>query len=951
MARARNYQSPGVIVRQVFTDDLSAVAVAANVHISGPHTNVISEADGNLEEGFLGTYSADDGIYVELPSVVRGSIVKQDATRVLIKNALLRYYENNDAQFFIPANSKNMVSAGSVLTDKQFSFRTNGLYPRYIDFYDRDARTGDVVELTADVDGQLETFVTTIASFEPNLVPGEVGTVEPDVNNPGSNTGTVTFDADASTGTSEPTVGGLNDWGEYYRTQGFLTDVYTLKVTTAAAAGVDSKFSFTSASGYSEQNISATADTGIFRVALGNSDVAVSWEDTVTFDAGETFVFNVTYDTEVPYITVGGTYAAAASTGQPRTNTYIITVTKSGKIPSDANATGEELRNAPTLSVQTADGSDKTPLVRVTQKRTDITISRYGVTASFDNDYLVAGSKFYVTVYSPYTSYIPSLILNKNLPASWLDSDPRDVNVKFYLVDEQLEVGEHTMTSTGRQTNWTLDQTEGSIQVKSNLELPTPSFTQGGIPVPLPVFGFESNKTGRAYLETVYYVNDLVNRITPITSLALLNSTISGPTDSRNPLKLAAFYAIANGAGSQVLVTSVADPDNIQEWQNVTDLISDRDDVFHVLPLTQGRQNVIDLFYQHTLVSNQDEAARERVLYIISGDSPIKSILTDNYGDVVLGKLSVEQGIGTTTYLAYSVETEGIDFNDLGVRPGDELRTRYDYDESGAEIYKSFKVDSIINGGMVRLVEAVTSVGSGAVTADAIPLRFEIWRTETNDEFADSIAATAGIQSHLVRYIYTDNADPDFDQITTGAALVGLIGSVVPHQGVSWYPLSGISADPWTQRFSKTQLDHMGGNGVLLITPLDSDVVARHAVTTNKAPLASEAQTNLNLKLTEEMFIRNMLLLKKEFRTVVRRGYVGVTNNVEGTYAAIEHALNVRADILRSSINYPMLGGRITSGPDNLVIEPHAILSDRLWISFTITGPLPLNGLEMTIYC
>jgi hypothetical protein len=476
--------------------------------------------------------------------------------------------------------------------------------------------------------------------------------------------------------------------------------------------------------------------------------------------------------------------------------------------------------------------------------------------------------------------------------------------------------------------------------------------TQDGIPVELPVFGFAGNKTGRAYLDTVYYVNDLVNKITTINSLNALNATISGPVDSRNPLKLAAYYAIANGAGSQVLLTSVADPTNIKEWERVTELISDRDDVFHVFPLTQGNQAVIDLFYQHILLSNQDETARERVLYLASGDKPIKALLTDNNGDVVVGRLSIESSIGTSEYLAYSIETDGIDFNDLGVRPGDDIRTNYDYDDAGQEIYTTYKVDSIINGAMVRLVGSTTDAQGNPVRVDTnTPLRFEVWRVETNDEFADSIANTAGIQSHLVRYIYTDNADPNFDQITTAAALIGLIGSVVPHQGVSWYPLSGFSSATWTQRFSKSQLDHMGGNGVLLITPLDSDVAARHAVTTNKAPLVSEPQTNLNLKLTEEMFIRNMLLIKKEFRAVVRRGYVGVTNNVQGTWDALAHAIEARAGILRQDINYPMLGGRITSGPDDLIIQPHAILSDRLWISFHIAGPLPLNGLDMTIYC
>ena len=65
-----------------------------------------------------------------------------------------------------------------------------------------------------------------------------------------------------------------------------------------------------------------------------------------------------------------------------------------------------------------------------------------------------------------------------------------------------------------------------------------------------------------------------------------------------------------------------------------------------------------------------------------------------------------------------------------------------------------------------------------------------------------------------------------------------IIGSVVPHQGVSWCPLAGFNADQWTGRFSTAQLNHMAGNGVLLITKhADGYICARHAVTTSKSPL------------------------------------------------------------------------------------------------------------------
>jgi hypothetical protein len=438
---------------------------------------------------------------------------------------------------------------------------------------------------------------------------------------------------------------------------------------------------------------------------------------------------------------------------------------------------------------------------------------------------------------------------------------------------------------------------------------------------------------------------DLARQIVTIRSLADLNDLVSGPIRPGNPLKYAAYWALNNGAGSQGLLTSVADPNDRDEWKKVTDMISERDDVFHVFPLTGGDRDINELFYQHIKEMNQVEAAKERVLYLVAHDPETVAILTSDQSRPVVGKLSVETSVGSSQYAAYTVETSGVDFLALGVKTGDTLRTRFDFDLAGREVWTEYQVDEVVNAATLRL-----TAESATIVPDQVAMSFEIWRTQNNDDYADSIAATGGFDDMLVRYLYIDNADQEFSPLGPAAALVGLIGSVVPHQGVTWYPLEGFETDGWTNRFSNAQLNHMAGNGVLLITKhADGYLCARHAVTTYKSPLDADPRTALTMKMTEEMFVRNGLLVKKEYRCALR-GFNGIANNSPGTRLAILANLNMKSDQLKNDTEYPTLGGRITAGPFDLDIRTHALFKDHVLVSLRVEGPVPLNSLECDLF-
>jgi hypothetical protein len=948
MAKARNYRQPLMVVHQSFVDDTTATAVAASVHISGPHANFVSVAEGTEDLGFLGTYSGRDGLHVELPRCLVGNVLDRSSVQVVLKNALLRYFRTTTESFILPANTRNIISASESLQSSGFSFRANGNYGRAGVFGDRDVRAGDAVHVYANIGGTVEELWTTVAAVTSRYQPG---TVTPEAALGAKNA------AETTAAIGEPSGVGFPDlyttpfespegWDIPLRNRGAVTDTYTIE-TVIGGAGTSARFRITSLTGDNFGSVSLVADeddgTDIFKLKLGSSDAFVLFAENAEFTVGSTLTVTVTATVELNTPTAGGSYTAPYSEYAARESTYVVTVTKGGAIPATAPENEAGCANCPSLSITTADGSDKTPVVRVYEQGTPVSISRYGVTLTFDKEYLIEGDKFYITCHSAFSDIVPTLVLNQNVPDNWVSDTDADVSIELFAVLPEIDVPEYSMTASGRVVNWTIEA--GGIQLRPGVSLYTPSWSVNGEPAALEAFGFDDTKTAQAYMRMRYFIKDAANTIISVTNLSELNEALSGPISADNPLKWAAYYALNNGAGSTVLLTAVPDPTSLEDWRTVTDLISERDDVFHVLPLAYGDKAVEKLFYEHIQEMNVDETAKERVLYLISNDQQTHSVLTDYYGNPVVGKLSIETGVGSSQYAAYTNTTLGVDFIASGIRAGDVLRTNFDFDLAGQTIWKEYIVEEVINTATLRLTAAADSI-----EADEIPMAYEIWRTQTNAEFADSIANTGGFQDMLVRYIYTDNAEPGFDQIAPASALIGLIGSVVPHQGVSWYPLSGFTSDNWVGRFSNSQLNHMGGNGVLLITrQQDGNIAARHAVTTAKAPLASEPETNLTLKMSEEMFIRNALLLKKEYRSVLK-GIVGITNNVTQTQLEISTRIEAKSTLLKDSTAHPLLGGRIIEGPIDLQVQKHQLFLDALWVNFTVTGPLPLNRLDCRLY-
>jgi hypothetical protein len=949
MAKARNYTKPTMVVRQFFTDDTTRQSVPAMIHISGPHANFVSASDATAELGYLGTYSARDGLFVELPRCLAGKVLDRDSVTVTFKNAWLRYFKTTTETFLIPKGARNVVACSPSLQSAGFSFRQNGPVDRAAAFYDRDVQIGDAVRVTANIGGEAKELWTTIAAVVPRYSPG---VVLPNVLAGSRNVLTgpsllVVAGQSEAAGSVTVTLGKDAGWYEPILQRGLARDTYFVECLIGGNATA-ARFRIISMQGDNLGSVRAEeveqGGATENRLMLSSLGAWLVLPDTEMFTPEMNWTVQADAAVTVQHPVSSGVYQGPSSERLAREVTYIITVSKGGMIPATEPATETGRYACPTLSVTTTDGSDKMPLVRVLEQGKPVLISRFGVEITFDTDYLMEGDKFFVTCRSAYSDIYPTLILNRNVPDDWVNEDDDSrVALELFLVEKELDVPEFAMTAMGRRENWTVES--GGIRFRTGLTLYSPVWKIGGILSDLPVHGREADRSSQVYLSMRYFLPDLANQVVLIRSIADLNEMVSGPVTPDNPLKYAAYHALNNGFGSQVLLTGVVDPTDLAEWRKVTDLISERDDVFSVMPLSMGDQAVNDLFYEHILEMNQDETAKERMLYLIAHDRELIPILTTDRRQPAVGTLSVETSVGSSRYAAYTATSDGIDFPAAGVKPGDTLRTHFDYDYSGRDVWSEYTIDEVVNAVTLRLRS-----DPGGIAGDQVPMAFEIWRSQSHDDYADSIAETAGYDDKLVIYIYANNADPDYNPIGPAATLLGLIGAVVPHQGVTWYPLEGISADNWTNRFSNKQLNHIAGNGVLVISKhTDGYVCARHAVTTSKSPLSANPRTALTMKMTEEMFVRNALLVKKEFRNAIK-GFNGITNITQGTKVAILANINMKADQLKRDVDYPRLGGRILSGPDDLDIREHALFTDHLIVSGRVTGPVPLKVLEFNLF-
>ena len=298
------------------------------------------------------------------------------------------------------------------------------------------------------------------------------------------------------------------------------------------------------------------SDTDFASLSASASAAGVSDADLV---AGQVWTIAVTQNFTATTATSGGTYESSNDT------TYIVEVTKGGLWADN-----------PEVSVSTTNGIDQSG-PHVVSDGVDVAIGTDSVTINLKTSAgLSKGDRFYIVATGVTDGRIGTIELGTNLDQTYADGD--EVGIQLYIRKPKLEVSANR-TGYAPLVNWS--QTETEISVKDGIIAYDESWTDAGVALPLDVTSSSDAGYGKLYVEYRAWLSDLCNAINSIVDVGDIEA-ISGPLHPDNELKWGVYKALQNSNGTPVLYTAVCDPNDVDEWDDVFEILLTRDDTYNL---------------------------------------------------------------------------------------------------------------------------------------------------------------------------------------------------------------------------------------------------------------------------------------------------------------------------------------------------------------------------------
>lgn len=975
------YQKPQALVFQEYRLAPSEITEPLRAGIFGPNA-MLHRYDVAGEKALInvGPYSRLSGGSYPWPGREPGSLVDEESIKLILENALLLYFEDligdssSGRGLIVPvASHKNWVRSSAV------AFKANGTqYPRSGLLGDRDVQVGDIVYLRGVVDADASCVEhelwSEVVGFAADEVDAEVFDVELDENNQESvsSSHTVAF------------IGGpVNCVRMVWSTSvynglslGLVHEKYTVEVTKSSIAGcAAARLRITSDSGLDDVE---EVDPGEFGdiVEIGTRGVKVVF----TADDGDCSLSASSAGVESSELAVGQKWEIEVTQDWERTcasnnhvyngpdnDTYIIEVTKGG-----------EFSELPEVTITTTKGLDSSGPVVVTGADSVFPVGTYGLTAKFldcgnlnsssssvgaggnsvsmgDGELpgLRKGDKFYITVVSGQNGPIRTLILRDDLTKALRDCS--DLDIRLFIA-KTIEVTENRL-SAPPLVNYDIEETQ--LVVKSGITAYDASWTRNGVEQALPVWDGMSQSTtsptayGIQYIEYREWLAELATSLHFIDDIADIDQ-IPGPLDELNPLKWGVYRALQNSNGTRVAYAAVVNPDSLDSWQNVLELVKGRDDVYNFVPESYDRE-VHGLFFAQVVAESSPEAGnwkgmivnlRAKTSAMVVGKSSSDAQLltpTSIDGDVVLATLEDNPEATDIQYTLLSVPSNNSGFLSHGVKPGDIVRFLFTIDSFGESTYREFVVDQVLSQNSLLLLHGHTDPIS-------VPQKMEIWHTLTKNEIvADLKDQAQSFANHRVVAIWPDvvgtggNAQ---DGIFLACAIAGEISGVVPHQGLTNVEIAGFDdlASRTKDFFTSSQLDDLASGGVWICTEdRDGTPHTRHAVTTS----------TLDLNHKEEMIRRNLDSISYLFLNRLRP-FIGRTNATDSMLRKLRYEVMRVIKYLKGNGYTDELGPQLIDG--SIAVDPatgqeiiriHPLAADRVEIVLNLVLPAPLNNIEL----
>ena len=914
------YVLPQVTVFQEFNLAPAATAAPRAAHITGGHAKLFRYSNADEKAVInLGEYdSVTDTAYL-WPERPAGSIVDSGYVKLYAEGALLEYFVNDSSVGALVApvsGYKNRVR------DASTSFKTNtSTYPRSGTLYDRDAQIGDYVYVRGTVAGTEYTLNTTVRGFVGDTVASTRGSATIDDANKANQSAITNIDILGL----KNAVTLLADGSEYNGlVDGDIDETYTIEVISSS---VDSDFTtarlrITSASGNDNVSSVASATAGspteigtrgllvIFDNNDTNSTSSAAAENGISENdlvVGQKWRVRVKQAFTRPAGTSGGTYTGTKDT------TYIVDVTKGGTYAS-----------SPEVTVTTTTGYDVSGPTVISASNTAFTIGNYGVTISLNQTALCKGDKYYIVVAAAKEGAMKTLVLADDLPEGLLPAT--DLDLKLYIRKDLLIAQE--LVADAPNLGYVTSDTE--ITVQSGIFLHDESWTNGGTKLPLPLKG------GTLFVEYRTWLSDYVGSFESITDSAELPAML-GQASPDNPLYWGVYLALQNANGQPVYFSAVNDPDNVDDWVSVLEILDGRPDIYNLVPLT-ANTTVLGAWKSHVVSQSAPEVGNYRAA-VFSIDVPSnKAILnssTSSNSQAILAKLSDDPTTSGTQYTLLFVPANNAKFITSGVRAGDTVRFLYSTDGFGNETYSEFVIDEVLSEGSVRLV-------TGHNAAVTVAQRAEVWRTLNRTDRATEASAKIAQYKHrrvVVVANSTVGSDGDvFPGYFAAAAVAGLRSGVLPQQGLTNVALAGINdVGSLISGLNGTQLNQIAGAGGWIIAKDTAGAIYnRHAVTSDP--------TDLNTR--EEVIRVNVDSISYQYAQVYAP-YIGQVNVNDETLIVLGSLFDTTSLVLKSN-------GTTRSGPQLLdatlvQVRQHALFKDRVVIEANLSIPYPLNNIELKL--
>ena len=937
------YVLPQVLVFQDFTIQPAVAANPLSAHIAGGHAYLVRESETNEREfGNIGLYDNAVDNSTLWPNRPAGGIVDPTYTKLFVENALLKYFDDalsGGDVISVVGDYPNRIAAANTV------FAAGNGYSRSGTLYDRDVQIGDVIRVRGmcSVGGIEHVLWTYVRGLVAETVAADIAAAVTDASNADNLSPSVTvIQTDGALNCVYATATGTNYDG---LPSGHLEEIYTIRVTDSSISGdfTTARLRVISGSGTDDQitvtpsAAGATTDIGTRGLTVtflqhggGNScSLSAANEDISADDliAGQEFQVTVAqeFDQTDATANTGGTYTGSNDT------TYIVKVTKGGEFAG----------GAPEITVTTTNGVDQSGPHIVTGTGSAIAIGTQGVTITFSTSTgLALGDRFYIPVTSVSPAQINTIVLGHNLDPDFIDGD--EVSVELYIRKPLLEV---TANRTGMAplTNW--EQSETEITVKSGIVAYDASWTDEGQPLPLDVYSSATLDYGNLYVQYRAWLPTLASQVNSISDVATIDD-ISGALTPDNPLKWGVFKALTNSNGTPVLYTAVLNPDDVNTWDEVLEVLLSRDDAYGLVPLTRN-PTVIGLYQAHVNSCSSPTEGLWRVAWVnlkgipeipvVSAGSTVANhmIGTTTDGQIALAVFEDDPQTTGSQYTICRVPTANVNFLTNDVIPGDIVRALYTGDGFGNYTYSEFVVDEVQSENQLR-------VKTGPDAPQSIPAKIEIWRNLSATQEAIEIGQSAGAYSNRrVRATWPDLIESDGlvqEGYFLNAALAGLSSGVLPQQGLTHLSISGFSSTQRTNdKFNRPQLNQMALDGVWIVEQtISGQIYTRHAITTG-------VYSDINQR--EEMLTRNVDSISYRFKDFFAP-FIGVTNVTPSMEAEIRLGLGVLIDTLKTERYTQNLGGQLIAATvDRFYVS--TIFKDRYVAFINLQVPYALNNIEL----